>query len=394
MLMEVSQNQAAPHLFVEQTVSLSAFSTLLGNIYQGPMEQVPWGRALEQIRRQLDANYATLILRSPATDRPGLMVNASEHGSTLPGEVSYNSYYYSLDPFIGLPSDRVVTIDEHLGAGVWCMSELYQQFLKDIGIRYILGADLRTEDGVECRFRVCRNHDSPDFTAADKALCTALLPHLKRAVDLHSRIDVVESERTVYASAIDRMLVGMVILDESGTIIKTNAAADEILGARDGIRISKGGLDVEYGQENRKFQRVLRQAMMGHVGTTPPVTEAMSITRPSGSARLGVLVRTIPLSEWSEDNRKRPACVVFIRDPERRSQASHDVVRQLFDLTPAETQLALQLANGLTLDEAADELGISKNTARAHLRAIFSKTGVTRQATLVRMLLSSVISLG
>ncbi|MCY1345494.1 hypothetical protein D9M69_315560 [compost metagenome] len=86
--------------------------------------------------------------------------------------------------------------------------------------------------------------------------------------------------------------------------------------------------------------------------------------------------------------------MVFIRDPERRSQASHDVVRQLFDFTPAETQLALQLANGLTLDEAADELGISKNTARAHLRAIFSKTGVTRQATLVRMLLSSVISLG
>lgn len=394
MLMEASQNPAIAHLFTQATVSLSDFSALLGNIYQGPMEQVPWGKALEQIRRQLDANYVTLILRSPATDRPGLMVNASEHGQTLPGEVSYNSYYYSLDPFIGLPSDRVVTIDEHLGHGVWCMSELYQQFLKDIGIRYILGADLRTDDGVECRFRVCRNHDGPDFSASDKALCTALLPHLKRAVDLHSRIDVVESERTVYASAIDRMLVGMVILDESGTIIKTNAAADEILAAKDGIRMAKGGLDVEYGQENRRFQRVLRQAMMGHVGTAPPVMEAMSITRPSGSAKLGVLVRTIPLSEWSEDNRKRPACVVFIRDPERRSQASHEVVRQLFDLTPAETQLALQLANGLTLDEAADELGISKNTARAHLRAIFSKTGVTRQATLVRMLLSSVISLG
>jgi len=394
MLMEASQSHVAAPYLQQATVSLSEFSTLLGNIYQGAMEQVPWGKALEQIRRQLNANYVTLILRSPAIDRPGLMVNASEHGQTLPGEASYNSYYYALDPFIGLPSDRVVTIDEHLGQGAWCTSELYQQFLKEIGIRYILGADLRTDDGVECRFRVCRDHEGPDFSAADKALCTALLPHLRRAVDLHSRLDVAESERTVYASAIDRMLVGMVILDESGTIIKTNAAADDILATRDGIRIAKGGLDVEYGQENRKFQRLVRQAMAGHLGTAPAVMEAMSITRPSGNARLGVLIRTIPLSEWSEDNRKRPACVVFIRDPERKSQASHEVVRQLFDLTPAETQLALQLANGLTLDEAADELGISKNTARAHLRAIFSKTGVTRQATLVRMLLSSVVSLG
>ena len=69
-------------------------------------------------------------------------------------------------------------------------------------------------------------------------------------------------------------------------------------------------------------------------------------------------------------------------------------MRKLFDFTPAETQLALQLADGLALEEAADELGISKNTARAHLRAVFSKTGVTRQATLVRMLLSSVGALG
>ena len=104
--------------------------------------------------------------------------------------------------------------------------------------------------------------------------------------------------------------------------------------------------------------------------------------------------RTVPLSEWSEDNPRRPACAIFIRDAERKSQASHDIVRKLFDLTPAETTLALALVNGSTLEEAADALDISKNTARSHLRAIFSKTGVTRQATLVRTLLNSVLSLG
>nr|MDT0253635.1 LuxR C-terminal-related transcriptional regulator [Endozoicomonas sp.] len=52
------------------------------------------------------------------------------------------------------------------------------------------------------------------------------------------------------------------------------------------------------------------------------------------------------------------------------------------------------LANGLTLDETAEELGISRNTARAHLRSIFSKTGVTRQTMLVRLILKSVATLG
>ncbi|MGT2452079.1 helix-turn-helix transcriptional regulator [Cupriavidus basilensis] len=395
MLMEASHSQEAAPCQAPVSLSLTDFSTLLGKIYQGALEQVPWSKALELIRTHLRANYVTLILRSPASDRPGLMVNASEEGGTaLPGEAEYNNYYYALDPFVGLPADRVVTIDEQLGTSAWCKSDLYQQFLKPLGIRYLLGADIRTDEGVECRFRVCRNAEAPDFSVADKAICATLLPHLRHAVDLHSRMDVVESERTLYASAIDRMLVGMAILDETGAIMRTNSAADEILADKDGIRNAKGSLDVEYTQENRQFQRLLRQAITGHVGAAPAVMEAMSITRPSGNAKLGVLIRTIPLGAWSEDNKRRPACVIFIRDPERKSQASHELMRKLFDLTPAETQLALQLANGLALEEASEELGISKNTARAHLRAIFSKTGATRQATLVRMLLSSVLALG
>ncbi|MFK0573079.1 helix-turn-helix transcriptional regulator [Endozoicomonas sp.] len=50
--------------------------------------------------------------------------------------------------------------------------------------------------------------------------------------------------------------------------------------------------------------------------------------------------------------------------------------------------------NGLTLDEASETLFISRNTARVHLRSIFSKTGVTRQTMLVRLILKSVAPLG
>ncbi|CAB3785952.1 hypothetical protein LMG28688_02153 [Paraburkholderia caffeinitolerans] len=373
-------------------VDLSQFSALMARVYQGPLEAVPWSGALELVRQHLDANYATLILRSPSSERRGLMVHAS--GSGIPDEASYNDYYYSLDPFVGLPADRVVTVDEVFGETGWLSSELYKQFLQPADVRYIMGADLRTESGVECRFRVCRKHGSAHFTARDKAFCALLLPHLRRAVELHSRLDVVESERTLYASAIDRMLVGMVTLDESGAIMSTNSVADEILAESDGLRLSKGAVEAMDSQENRTLQRLIRHAMMGHFGTAGPLVEAMPVTRSGDRPKLGVLVRTVPLSDWSEDNRRRPATVLFLRDPDRKSQRSQEIVRKLFDLTPAETSLALLLTNGLTLEEAAEELGISKNTARAHLRSIFSKTGVTRQATLVRILLGSVVPLG
>ena len=48
----------------------------------------------------------------------------------------------------------------------------------------------------------------------------------------------------------------------------------------------------------------------------------------------------------------------------------------------------------VSLEEAAEALSIRRNTARAHLRSIFSKTGVRRQTELVRIFLNSVVLLG
>ena len=54
----------------------------------------------------------------------------------------------------------------------------------------------------------------------------------------------------------------------------------------------------------------------------------------------------------------------------------------------------MYLTDGYSLDETADLMNIRRNTARTHLRSIFSKTGVTRQTMLVRLMLKSVFTLG
>lgn len=383
---------AVQALFLRARLDWAQFNKMVGLIYQGPLEPLPWSGALSLVRDHLHANWVTLILRPASLSQPALIINASSDGCSV-AEAKWTSYSaFALDPFVGLPPERVVTVDEMLGAGVWFASDFYKQFVEPYDIRYMLGADIRTEDGIDCRFRVCRPGVSGQFTEGDKALCQVLLPHLKRSIQLHSRLDVIESERKLFASTVDRLLVATVILDETGTILKTNHVADEILKENDGLRLTATGLEAKYSEENRELHRLVKQALSGIASTAQAVGQAMSITRPSGRAKLGVAIRSIPLSEWSEGAR-RPAVTVFIRDPDRKAQGSRDTLRQLFELTPAEAALSLLLAEGLTLEEAADQLGVRKNTARAHLRSIFSKTGVTRQTALVRLLLASVTPL-
>jgi DNA-binding CsgD family transcriptional regulator len=59
---------------------------------------------------------------------------------------------------------------------------------------------------------------------------------------------------------------------------------------------------------------------------------------------------------------------------------------RLFGLTPAETAVALALADGKTPDEHAAEAGVGISTVRTHLRAVFDKTCTRRQPELVRLM--------
>lgn len=55
----------------------------------------------------------------------------------------------------------------------------------------------------------------------------------------------------------------------------------------------------------------------------------------------------------------------------------------LFGLTTAEHELCLQLMHGGTLTAIADATGVSKETVRSRLKAVFVKTDLTRQADVI-----------
>lgn len=81
-----------------------------------------------------------------------------------------------------------------------------------------------------------------------------------------------------------------------------------------------------------------------------------------------------------------PACAaVFISTTTSASPPPEDVLITLYDLTPVEARVVLQIGKRLTAPQCAVLLDISENTLKTHLGRIFAKTDTARQTDLVRL---------
>lgn len=369
------------------------FEQLIGAVYEGATEDPPWRSALDLLQQQLGADHIVLILRPPTADSGALMINPLHED--LAARQRYEQRYFSQDPFIGIEDGEVVTAEEKVGSH-WQRSAYYQDYLRPLGIGHILGADLHIPGGIECRLRATRGTQHTGFSDADRTLCRALLPHLKRSIELHARLDRAQCDHEIVSSAIGRLTLGMIWLAGDGSVLRCNEEARRILEERDGLFLAGKSLMMDSAQENKTFQKLVDAA----AGQPDPkarrgnLAPGMAVSRPSGRTRLTLMLKPAPQQRWAGAAQRRPV-VVFLRDPDSRlSLPTVDLVCRLLDLTRTEARLALLLAAGHSTDEVASLMNIRRNTARTHLRSIFYKTGVTRQTLLVRLLLNSIGTLG
>lgn len=371
-------------------ITLLEYDRLVGAIHEGSLSDKALTHAMDLLREHFDANYVTLILRIPGIEDVGLMLvsgNLESHG-----QLAYLTYHRSLTPFSSLPADKVFTELDVMSEEEWEASEYYQESCKQQNVFHVMGADITTENEGVFRFRITRPKERPAFDDEARALCQLLLPHFRRAFHIHSELGRSESLGSLYADAINRLSVATIVLTESGSVQKVNDYAERLLEQADGLKLVGDRLEASYPSDNKELQRRIREAFEARERGEQLSGEALSVTRPSGEVNLGIVFETVPDSGWV-DGKEQPTLLLYVRDALNKSSVSSSAAKKLFDFTPAETALALELANGLSLEDAAENLGIMRNTARAHLRAIFSKTGVRRQAELVRVMLNSVVAL-
>ena len=79
--------------------------------------------------------------------------------------------------------------------------------------------------------------------------------------------------------------------------------------------------------------------------------------------------------------------MLLLHETARRRQIDPAVIGEVFQLTRAEAEVATGLAEGLSIEEIAAARGVTLETVRAQIRAVYNKTDVRSRADLVRMLL-------
>jgi DNA-binding CsgD family transcriptional regulator len=262
----------------------------------------------------------------------------------------------------------------------------HAQILKDWyslpGLEVVLGADLGTDGTNGAIFALWRPIDSGPFDAQESELFAALIPHLARSLATQSLLDSLSSRQELCGEALDQLAHGVVLINGAGRACLANRAAEEILSCGRGIRYRGGFFEAETEHETTALRNLIGDCT--RIGGDRRRIDAVRLSRGAGEA---LIVRGISRRVTNWHGALQCTAILFLIDPARKDGSLDGNLKRLYRLTSAEAKVALAVLDGFGIKAAAERLGISQTTTRTHLYQVFAKTGVRRQAEMVRLIL-------
>jgi DNA-binding CsgD family transcriptional regulator/PAS domain-containing protein len=358
---------------------------LLPKVYQINRGSGDWASRLTEIGEYLEADAVALISHDFLRNR-GFIYHAIGYNQEYLS--SYTLQFSYENPWLLRESDYRPPGKMHVGEELvseakLVRTRLYTDWLEPQNLHHRLCAVLSRDRDTAVLLEVMRSRDGGRFTQDKIDACRLLVPHLQGLLRMQQRIAELESERDAALDALDYLRWGVLLVDNHGSRLAANRRAQEILVARDGLMAQGEDVRAVLADDSARLDRLLISAIKGGGGRR---SGALSITRPLKAHPLNVVV--IPLRTRSKELADRvPAAAIFMSDPDMRINGNEQHLRELYALTPVEARLATHLSCGRSVEEAAAEMGVTVNTARAYLKRIYSKLGVRRQSELVRRLL-------
>jgi DNA-binding CsgD family transcriptional regulator len=348
----------------------SNIQTAIASFHEAAMFPERWTRALDSISTLLHSDGATLLV---VPTRAHLVAASTALKPFI-------QQHFSL-PFPDPREQRVTPgVNEgfkadhaYFSPGEISREPYYQEFLVPRGFGWNAAAAL----GGGLLISLKRGGTRGPYKETDLAALDAALPQLRSVSRMASLAWHCNFSGQLDAFA--RIGRGAILLDEHARVLEFNSCVR----FGDGLDVSGGCLQASRPTDGARLRRLVTDAISADPQATRTPT-TLTVSRPSGLRPW--LLDAMACTEALRSLHSRAAVLVLITDLDKPVSVTLARLSAVFGLTHTEAGLAREILGGATLQEAAARLDITEGHARQRLKAVFCKTGTSRQAELVLLL--------
>ncbi|WP_419934838.1 helix-turn-helix transcriptional regulator [Candidatus Palauibacter sp.] len=368
-----------------------AFERAVGLLHEAALDEAHWLEAARQINEtaRVAGNALCFGKGSTPDDAEVFFMRFCLRGERRDDLVQkYWRDYFIHDRYLPrlalLPEGEMMTCDD-LFADRGKTSRVYNEALPAGEMQDGLFVRLQAREGSGIWCAMGDSLERDGWSSDQVETVRGLAPHLTQFVRVRQLLRQAGSLATSLAELLEYSRYGLIHLDRRGRILEANDRATSFLGRGAGVRDEGGFLRAPVLAQDAQLQALLARALPAF--GTPAIGGAMRIANPSGGSP--VVVHVNPVGDRHPHMRAlQVAALVLIVDPASGLRIDLNLVAASLDLTPAESQVAVALAQGHSVSEIAARTGRSEGTIRWHVKRIFRKLGIRRQAELVRRVLS------
>ncbi|MEM6413656.1 MAG: helix-turn-helix transcriptional regulator [Pseudomonadota bacterium] len=380
-----------------------SFHDLVGKIYELGVEADHWPEMLGEIAAFFGSDRASYnskdlndrwrfvdILIHPEPDSPKVRKAMAVFGELTPGDDIYwvrgrQPQHLAKPILIGNQIVRISELERSL---------LYNEMLRHAGLfDNLIMPMVQGSDSVSF-LNIYRPQPNNPFTEEDGLFYARLKPHLMNVVRLQTKFQHVLQLGGLASGVLDTLSFGVALVDAKGVIEFVNKKAQQELSRRSVLCERSNRLKLLSDDAHAKFTIALSRACGLNAGEKAKGKKALlvggGVSAPSIDASRCLQVLVYPFEPRTHGSfaklvtSKRLALVAIV-DPHHNKNADSETLRLLYGLTPKEAEIAVLIAAGQNTNQIAASLRNSVGTVRWHINNIFSKTGVSRQADLGRL---------
>ncbi len=252
-----------------------------------------------------------------------------------------------------------------------------RKVLRQAGIGSNLATTIPLPYGDTAIFVFNRLLESGGYVDAHIEPLNALRPHFGRAALVAARLGLERAQSTVNALA--ELGLPAAVIHGGGTVVATNELFERLGSLFQPSAF--GQLKIADEPADLLFREALEKLKAGGASPVRSIPIAATGDRPT------MVLHFLPIRGAAIDIFSGADILLATTSVDPHAQVpSLDILNALFDLSPAEARLAVRLAAGLSIRQAAIDSGITLNSARTYLARVFRKTGTSQQSQLVALL--------